>query len=703
MVIRHGARAEADTDLFAPLVLTVGCTALASGAWLWLTGQLCLLATGHGWGEGQFTRWPQFLVDVVRGHGVKEAWADTYPDSPTLSMPLYWTIAAMLAVILGAAVAFAAARWRVGITRDTPARWATRRHERRLAVPTDPTHRRWRLVAGRSRKTHRLFAGEDCVSAVVFGPNGSGKTTSLIVPNVLDWDGPVVLTTAKPQDLEPVLTARKGKGPVWVIAPGGAPGHPTTGWCPATASPDDEAADRVAEWLVDASGMTDDPRARPWNAQARKYLKGLLLAAHLSGAPAPVTQWCEWIHAGERARDTVEDILRSSGHSATAQEYAATFAIHEEGKGSVLFTAMGLADTYSRPGIRQAAQAAAGPDRFTAERLLDSAGTLAIVTPSGQGDRFAPYFTALLTSVIHEVETRAAQTGGPNTPRLLLARDEAGNGFPYPPRPPQRTTARGNRIQLLLVYHDLAQVEHLYGGREVARTVVSNAKMRLLLPASATSRRSGTGPSSSAAPALRRTPRPAAPTATAADRGTTTPTTSRHSTSSSSCPTARRCSSTRTCRRLGSSCSPGSAAAVSAISATSQPSKAVRRDPTRAPGRLGPPNPQAGRDHRPPAPRPRGAHRRDHRDGREPPRTHRSPRRHGLDQRHHDQVDQLVLAHHRPARGRSPLARAQGLGRLDPPPLPSRPPHPGLLARTPRDRGRTHRPLARLASRLHRP
>jgi type IV secretory pathway TraG/TraD family ATPase VirD4 len=67
-------------------------------------------------------------------------------------------------------------------------------------------------------------------------------------------------------------------------------------------------------------------------------------------------------------------------------------------------------------------------------------------------------------------------------PRLLLALDEAGNVFRYPRLPHLLTTARGNGIQLLLVYHDLAQVEHLYGGREVARTVLSNAKLRLLLP-----------------------------------------------------------------------------------------------------------------------------------------------------------------------------------------------------------------------------
>jgi len=107
---------------------------------------------------------------------------------------------------------------------------------------------------------------------------------------------------------------------------------------------------------------------------------------------------------------------------------------------------------------------------------------LCIVTPNAEGDRFAPYFTALLSAIIHKAETRAALCGGPLEPRLLLALDEAGNVFRYPRLPHLLTTARGNGIQLLLIFHDLAQVEHLYGGREVARTVMSNAKMRILLP-----------------------------------------------------------------------------------------------------------------------------------------------------------------------------------------------------------------------------
>jgi type IV secretory pathway TraG/TraD family ATPase VirD4 len=145
------------------------------------------------------------------------------------------------------------------------------------------------------------------VSAVAFGPNGSGKTTSLIVPNAIDWDGPVVVTTSKSQDLAPVIRARAERGPVWIIAPGGAPGYECVGWSPLPAATSEEAADRLAEWMVESSGMTDDPKARPWNAQARKYLKGLLLAANASGSD--LAQWIAWIHSGDRTKDRIAEIL----------------------------------------------------------------------------------------------------------------------------------------------------------------------------------------------------------------------------------------------------------------------------------------------------------------------------------------------------------------------------------------------------------
>lgn len=493
MAGRHTPSGSTGTgDELTNLAAIAAASLLGLGAACWLAARTTLLLTAGAVGGASFSRSPAFVARLAATHSPAEAWEQAYPHTAPLEAGLFWLILGAMLLLLAACVAVGVTFWPTSHHRraseSQPARWATRRDERRIAVRRDPTTRQWRITAGQGRQSRRLLAGQDCVSAVAFGPNGSGKTTSLIVPNVLDWDGPVVLTTAKPQDLDPITRARARRGPVWVIAPGGAPGHDTCGWSPLAEVHDDETADRMAEWILTSSGMTDDPKARPWNAQARKYLKGLLLAAtligdqhsdrHGDGTRSAIRQWIDWIHAGEKARDHVEDVLRGTGHGSTAREYASTWQIHEEGKGSVLFTALGLADAYSRPGIIRAAESGG----FSPSEFLDSGGTLCIVTPNAEGDRFAPYFTALLTAIIHTAETRAAAGGGPLEPRVLLALDEAGNVFRYPRLPHLLTTARGNGIQLLLIFHDLAQVEHLYGGREVARTVMSNAKMRMLLP-----------------------------------------------------------------------------------------------------------------------------------------------------------------------------------------------------------------------------
>jgi type IV secretion system protein VirD4 len=286
-----------------------------------------------------------------------------------------------------------------------------------------------------------------------------------------------VMTTAKPQDLLPVIGARAALGPVWVIAPGGAPGIKTSSWSPVDYAVNADAADRMAEWLVDSSGMTGDPKARPWNAQARKYLKGLLLAAQLSGRGTE--GFVDWAYEGELARDQVEHVLTQGGYVEALREYRSTWRIHDEGRGSVMFTAFGLADTYNRPAVLDSSR----HSDFAAVDLFDERpATLLLVTPQSEVDRYTPYFTALISSIVHEAEQQAARAGGPVTPRLLLALDEAGNVFRYPRLPHLLTTGRGNGVQLLLAYHDLAQIEHLFGGRDVARTIVSNAKMRVLLP-----------------------------------------------------------------------------------------------------------------------------------------------------------------------------------------------------------------------------
>lgn len=457
--------------------LTLGLLAVAAGV-LWMSASVAVLLSGGGWHGGTAGGAGAFLAELLTGATPSAAWASATNGSVAFApVGLFWVV---VVAMVTAAIGVAALEKRLLARRtgkQSDARWATANDEKPMVVPDAPGRRPHRLVAGRSKATGRCLAGEDCVSAVMFGPNGSGKTVGLIIPNVLEWQGSVVMTTAKPQDLAPVMAARAALGPVWVIAPGGAPGIETSAWSPVDYASNADAADRMAEWLVDSSGMTDDPRSRPWNAQARKYLKGLLLAASLSGRG--IDGFVEWAYDGELARDQVEQVLAEHGHVEVLREYRSTWRIHEEGKGSVMFTAFGLADTYNRPTVRDSCSHS---DFGASDLFASRPATLLMVTPQSEVDRFTPYFTALISSLVHAAEEEAARSGGPVSPRLLLALDEAGNVFRYPRLPHLLTTARGNGVQLLLAYHDLAQIEHLFGGRNVARTVVSNAKMRVLLP-----------------------------------------------------------------------------------------------------------------------------------------------------------------------------------------------------------------------------
>lgn len=470
---QHGGEAGDDQLLEAVIVVVLALVGLTFV--VYVAADLASFAVTGAWRQPSGDGAGRFVGAVADGRSLSEAWSGT-TGTPGAQSWLIGVTALLLLAPIGGIAYVVRTRFRSGHDADV-ARWAGVADERRITVPRQVARRANRIVAGTSKSTGRRLAGEDCVSAVVIGPNGAGKTVGLIIPNTLEWQGSVVMTTAKPQDLVPVLRARRSQGPVWVVGPGGVPGVATASWSPVDYAKNADAADRMAGWLVDASGMTGDARSRPWNAQARKYLKGLLLSAHLSGGG--IHRFIEWAYDGELASDHVCQVLSEHGHVEVLREYRSTWRIHEEGKGSVLFTAFGLADTYNRPGVLDSSSRS---DFAVSDLLAETTATLLLVMPQSEVERFTPYFTALISAIVHEAEQRAAQTGGPISPRLLLALDEAGNVFRYPRLPHLLTTARGNGVQLLLAYHDLAQIEHLFGGRDVARTILSNAKLRVLLP-----------------------------------------------------------------------------------------------------------------------------------------------------------------------------------------------------------------------------
>ncbi|WP_433358570.1 type IV secretory system conjugative DNA transfer family protein [Streptosporangium sp. CA-115845] len=451
--------------LFAALVATVSVT--------WLAAQLAAATSGGGFASGYGDALP-FTVYLLATGDAAHAWTRV-TGQPPLPVALFWPLLiALLALTAGAA--YAGLRlWKQRAPRgDRGAVWAGPVHEQRITVPEDPTQRPGRIVAGRSTRTRALLAGDDCISATVFGPNGSGKTLGLIIPNVLEWDGPCVVSTAKGPDLKWIVKARRKRGPVWVVAPEGLSFMRPARWSPTTYAIDEESADRMAQWLCEASGITDDPRTRPWVLKARALVGPILMAAALSGGG--VEKFYRWCLDGQDVRRDIRAILTEHGHEQMADNYDSVWRLHPDGIGSVLFTAAAVVDAYSRPRVRESACTS----DFTAAQLLAEKGTVCIVAPPSQAESLAPMFTALVASIVHEAEQQYERTG-PLKPRLLAALDEAGNVFRYPGLPTLLTTARGMGIQLITVWHDLAQLQTRYG-QDSARTILSQSKLRMLLP-----------------------------------------------------------------------------------------------------------------------------------------------------------------------------------------------------------------------------
>jgi len=110
--------------------------------------------------------------------------------------------------------------------------------------------------------------------------------------------------------------------------------------------------------------------------------------------------------------------------------------------------------------------------------LLDGDGTLYLVAPTHAQDRLRPLFEALVMSVVRETQNRA-QAGRPCDPGLLLLLDEAGNVAPLRDLPSIASTGRGQGIQVVSVWQDLAQLTDRYG--RLASTVVNNHRGKLAL------------------------------------------------------------------------------------------------------------------------------------------------------------------------------------------------------------------------------
>ena len=320
-------------------------------------------------------------------------------------------------------------------------------------------------------------------NVITFGVQRSGKTSTIVVPTLLGWRGAVVATSTKEELVRLTGRHRARLGPVWVFAPVDRdPAWITDlGLMPATWNPVADAYD-VARALEIADLFTSEGKLGPsahWYLSAANLIAGLILAAHhdqedLRSVVARLNNlsMSNFVGLAAQQRDPVAKELLTAFVNTPSRE-----------AGSVASTARSCLSLWLDNRIANAT--AAAPESETnldVTHLLESGGTLYLVAPAEEAERCRPLFTALLQSLLAAATQRARRMPrGALSPRLLLALDEVANFARVPRLGGYTSTGPGQGIQVLLCFHDLAQLEGAYGP-EQARTIWNNCRARLLLP-----------------------------------------------------------------------------------------------------------------------------------------------------------------------------------------------------------------------------
>jgi type IV secretion system protein VirD4 len=319
----------------------------------------------------------------------------------------------------------------------------------------------------------RGLAAETAQSLVVVGPTQSGKTSSLAVPAILGWHGPVVAASVKSDLLRHTLGTRARLGQVWCIDPTGCTDAKASTWSPLTGCAQWREACRASAALCEAAkgeGTTADGEF--WYATAAKLLAPLFVAAALDNrSMTDVVRWVDTQEAGE-----VAAILEREAPAEVLHAAEATWCRDDRTRSSIYTTAETVLAPFAHPPPGPAASDAA----FEPDQLLRGPHTLYLCAPAHDQRRLRGYFTALTQAVLSHAFALATKSGRPLDPPLLVVLDEAAHIAPLPELDGLAATCASHGIQIITVWQDLAQVRGRYGAR--APTVLNNHRAKLFLP-----------------------------------------------------------------------------------------------------------------------------------------------------------------------------------------------------------------------------
>ena len=250
-------------------------------------------------------------------------------------------------------------------------------------------------------------------SVMILGPPRSGKTSSLIIPNVMASNGPVVSTSTKPDVLDATVNARSQLGECLLFDPTESVDR-SAGLLPvavvATPVVHDMAPGPVHGPIAGRGRIGAGGRALArgdgshWTERAQALMAPLLHAAAIGGADMrTLLTWvdrrqalpAQQILAAEPGRST--ELARNLLDGIVATDERELSGIWSTASGSLT-------------GFRsdQALDATADPD-FDPDRFVRSADTIYIAAPAHRQALVAPMVVGLIDDIRHATYARSAE------------------------------------------------------------------------------------------------------------------------------------------------------------------------------------------------------------------------------------------------------------------------------------------------------
>lgn len=306
-------------------------------------------------------------------------------------------------------------------------------------------------------------------SVLVLGPPRSGKTSSLIIPNLLVASGPVVSTSTKPDVMTATAAARSRVGECLVFDPAGATGAPDglrpIRWSPIQSCHTWDGALGTARSLVivamaSMSNPTGAVRHDHWSERAQALIAPLLHAAALDGADmGTVLSWID----RRRALPAQQILAAAPGDAAglAADLLDGVTSTDERELSGIWSTASGAVGGYR---TERALAATADPD-FDPGAFVESSDTLYVCASGRRQDLVAPMVVGIIEDIRSATYDRGThqQPLPDRRPPVLLALDEAANIAPLPDLPSMVSEGGGQGLITLACFQDLSQAKQRWG------------------------------------------------------------------------------------------------------------------------------------------------------------------------------------------------------------------------------------------------